>query len=219
MVTIAHLVKKMVAERPMLQETLRQGIISFAALAEKLKPLIEKELGKSVKESAIVMALRRYSEELDTKAEKKAASLFGSGIVMKTGIADIAVAKSATLASKLEKLYRIVDFSRGDVLNLIHGNYEVGIVTSERHMPKVLKLLESEEILMKEKGLVSIAMAIAKDHLYTPGILFTVVRKLAWDNVNIFELVSTTTELVFIVSSKDAARAYNSLQELVGGNN
>ncbi len=217
MVTIAHLVKKMVVERPMLQETMRQGLISFGALAEKLKPQVETELGSHVKESAIVMALRRYSEGLDTKAEKKAASLFSSGIVMKTGMVDIAVAKSATLASKLEKLYRIVDFFKGDVLNLIHGNYEVSIITNERHMAKVLKLLESEEILMKEKGLVSIAMSISKEHLYTPGILFTVVRKLAWDNVNIFELVSTTTELVFVVGSKDAARAYNSLQELVGG--
>ncbi|MBI2142629.1 hypothetical protein HYU15_04050 [Candidatus Woesearchaeota archaeon] len=185
MVTIAHLVKKMVSERPMLQETMRQGLISFG--------------------------------ELDTKAEKKAASLFGSGMVMKTGITDITVAKSATLASKLEKLYRIVDFSKGDVLNLIHGNYEVGIITNERHMAKVLKLLESEEILMREKGLVSISMPISKEHLYTPGILFTVVRKLAWDNVNIFEIVSTTTELVFIVGSRDATRAYNSLQELVAG--
>lgn len=219
MVTISHLVKRMVNERPMLQETMRQGIVSFGALAEKFKEPVEKELGKKVKESAIVMALRRYSDELEKRADRKATSLFGSDIMMKTGIIDIAVAKSSTLAAKLERLYRIIDFSKGDALNLIHGNYEVSIITNEKHADKVLKILESEKIIMKEKGLVSIAMSISKEHLYTPGILFTVVRKLAWDNVNIFEIVSTTTELIFIVSQKDATRAYSSLQELVGGNN
>ncbi len=215
MVTIAHLVKKMVSDRPMLQETMRQGIISYGALAEKLKKDIEAELGKTVKESAIVMALRRYAETLESHQPKKAALLFGPDIVMKSGIADIAVMKSNSLASKLEKLYRIVDFGKGDILNLVHGNYEVGIITNEKHISQVMKILEHEKVILKEKNLAAIAMSISKEHLYTPGSIFIAVRKLAWDNVNIFEIVSTTTELIFIVSKKDAVRAYNSLQGLV----
>lgn len=194
---------------------MRQGIISFGALAEKLKKPIEAELGRTVKESAIVMALRRYSDQLDDSSGEKISVLFGPDIVMKSGIADIAVVKSPSLASKLEKLYKIVDFDKGDILNLIHGNYEVSIITSEKHMASVQKILHSEKIIIKEKGLVAIAMSISKEHLYTPGAIFTAVRKLAWDNVNIFEIVSTTTELIFIVSRKDSLRAYNSLQELV----
>ncbi len=217
MVTVSHLVKKIVSDRPMLQEAMRQGIISFASLAENLKKPIEIELGKSVKESAIVMALRRYSESLSSEPEKKIVSLFGSDIMMKSGIADVTVAKSESLSGKLEKLYDIVDFSKGDILNLIHGNYEVCIVTNDKHLPRVLKLLVSEKILVREKGFVSITLSISKEHLYTPGTIYSAVRKLAWDNVNIFEIVSTTTELTFIVSRKDATRAYNSLQELVGG--
>ena len=48
-------------------------LISHGNLAEQLKPGIEKELGKKVKESAIVMALRRYQEDLqgfDRKIKK-----------------------------------------------------------------------------------------------------------------------------------------------------
>jgi aspartokinase len=218
MVTISHIVKKMVHERPMLQETMRQGIISYGALAEKLKKPIESELGKKVKESAIIMALRRHSDELEEISDSKVSSLFGQDIVMKSGIADLAVVKSPSLASKLEKLYKIVDFDKGDILNLIHGNYEVSIIVNEKHIGAVLKVMQSEKVIMREKNLVAITMSISKEHLYTPGTLFTAVRKLAWDNVNIFELISTTTELIFIVSRKDSIRAYNSLQELIGNN-
>ncbi len=217
MVTVSHLVKKMVSDRPMLQEALRQGIINYAALAETLKKPIESELGKSVKESAIIMAIRRFSESMEKVPDRKVVSLFDSDIVMKSGIADITVAKSESLSAKLEKLYHIVDFRKGDILNLIHGNYEVSIVTNEKHMGRVLKLLEPEKILVREKGLASVTLSISKEHLYTPGTIYSAVRKLAWDNVNIFEIVSTSTELIFIVSKKDAVRAYNSLQELVAG--
>lgn len=214
MVTISHLVKKMVGDRPMLQETMRQGIISYAALAEKLKKPVEAELGKAVKESAIAMALRRYSEELVKKPSRNVESLFGSDIIMKSGIADIAVEKSPSLGSKLEKLYRIVDFPKGDILNLVHGNYEVSIITNEKHLNRVLKILESERILLKEKRLAVISMSISREQMRIPGTIFLAVRKLAWDNVNIVEIVSTTTELIFAVSEKDAVRAYNSLNEL-----
>lgn len=214
MVTISHLVKKMVGDRPMLQETMRQGIISYAALAEKLKKPVEAELGKAVRESAIAMALRRYSEELVKKPSRNVESLFGSDIIMKSGIADIAVEKSPSLGSKLEKLYRIVDFPKGDILNLVHGNYEVSIITNEKHLNRVLKILESERILLKEKRLAVISMSISREQMRIPGTIFLAVRKLAWDNVNIVEIVSTTTELIFAVSEKDAVRAYNSLNEL-----
>ena len=124
MVIVWNLVKKMVDERPMLQESMRQGIISYASLAERLKKPIEAELGRKVKDSAIVMALRRHSENLEKEhSTKKAASFFEADIVMKSGIVDIGVIKSDSLGLKLERLYSIVDFRKGDILNLIHCNY------------------------------------------------------------------------------------------------
>ena len=64
MVTAAHIVKKLVQEKPFYQEALSRGIINNAALAEELLPDIEKELGKKVKLYAVIMAIRRLSEEL-----------------------------------------------------------------------------------------------------------------------------------------------------------
>ena len=46
MVTVAHLVEKIIAQKPFLQEALSKGIVNNAALAEELLPEIEKELKK-----------------------------------------------------------------------------------------------------------------------------------------------------------------------------
>ena len=55
----------------------------------------------------------------------------------------------------------------------------------------------------------------SKDFLNTPGVIFTAIRKIAWEQINIYEIISTMTELTFILGKKDSMKAYNALQELV----
>lgn len=83
-------------------------------------------------------------------------------------------------------------------------------------MEKLTKFLSGEKILNKEKNLVALTIIFtADDFLHTPGVIFNAVRKLAWDNINIYEIVSTMTELTFILSKKDSMKAYDVLQEMV----
>jgi len=214
MVTVSHLVKKIVDDRPLLVEGIQQGIISFGGLAEQLIPQLEQELGKKVKESAVVMALRRYADTLQ-KPTKSQRFDFNSEIMMKTGLCDVCVVKSPTIFSKLKSIYAMVDYQRGDVLNVIHGNNEVSIVTNEKYEEKLMKELHGEKVINKKSGLVGLSLNYGKEFYTTPGILSTIIRKLSWENVNIFEIVSTMTELTFVISDKDAIRGYNALQRLI----
>lgn len=214
MVTISHLVGKIVSSRPILHEAVAQGIISYGNLAEQLIPEIEEELNKKIKHSAVVMALRRYAESVEKRYVKPKFD-YNSEIIMKTNLCDVSVRKSPALFSKLKKIYTIVNYAQGDVLNVIHGNYEVSIISNMRHLEKIKKELKGEKILNIEKDLVSLSLSFSGDFLHTPGIISTAARKLNWENVNIYELVSTLTELTFIVSKKDSAKGYSALQRLV----
>ena len=216
MVTISHLVKKLLEDKPFLLEGLGRGIISHGNLADELKPKIEKELGKKVKDAAIVMALRRYSEELNKKLIPSKKIDFSREIMMKTNICDFNFIKSPQLLTKLKSLYNLADLERGDFFNIIVSNNEVSIVISEKHKGKLLKILKGEKIISKEFNLVSLTIIFSEGFIHTPGIVFQVVRKLAWENINIFEIISTLTELTFIISKKDSMKAYETLQELVG---
>ena len=104
MVTVSHLVKKSIRENSFLLEAMSKELISHGNLAEQLKPEIEKELGKKVKESAIVMALRRYVEGLKNFDKKAKKFKFQGEIVLKTNIMDLNVVKSQTLLSKIKNL-------------------------------------------------------------------------------------------------------------------
>ena len=215
MVTVSAIVKKLVNEKPLLQEGMRQGIISFAALAERIKPQVEQQLGKDVNDAAVIMALRRHSEDLAGGEVKRIRFAPHAQLTLKTNLVYFSVKRSPELFRKLEKLYASFDYESGDTFNVIHGNYEVSIITDDKHEKKIAQAIGSGEIITEAKNLVSISMALEKDFPYTPGVLFAVTRKLYWDNINIFELVTAATELTFIFQQKDAMRAYASIQELI----
>jgi len=214
MVTISNVVQKLVDDRVYIQESINQNIISYASLANQLRPEIEEILGKQVKKHAIEMALRRYSDQIKQK-HKKISFDYSSDIIMKTKICDIAVLRSNTLLMKLKKLYDIIDFEKNDILNIIQGSSEVIIVTNERYKNKLLEILKDEKIIITEENLVSLTMTFSRDFFYTPGVIFNIIRNVAWENINIYEIVSTNTELTFIINKKDAMRGYKALEKLI----
>ena len=217
MATISLIVKKIVSSQPFVEEGLANGIISIANLAEHMLPKIEHELGKKVKQAAVVMALRRYSEEIAEHRKKTIKSDFAGEILLKTNICDFTLVKSPTLLAKLKTIFSLVNFEKGDTLNVILGNNEVSIVINEKYAEKLTKFLSGEKIVNREKGLVALTIIFSgEEFFYTPGAIFNASRKLAWENINIYEIVSTMTELTFILSKKDSMKAYEVLQEVVG---
>lgn len=215
MVTISSAVRNIIESKPMMYEALAQGIVSFANLAENIQDEVEQDTGNDAEIPAIVMAIRRYSEKIKPVIEKKIPFKFNSEIIMKTGLVDITLVKTPSALVKLRRVYELVDYEKGETLNVIQGNYEITIAINKQHLPSILKLFEAEKILNKEKDLVSLTMSYTKDFLYTPGIIAKVTRLLAWENINIFENISTMSEVIFIVSKRDAVRAYKALQRLI----
>lgn len=217
MVTVSHLTKKIVSGNSFLIEAMGKQLISYGNLAEQLKPEIERELGKKVKDSAIVMALRRYEEELKSYDKTIAHFKFKGEIMMRTNIMDFNVEKSSSLLNKIKNIYSLVDFGRGDTLNIILGSNEISIVANKKYKEKLVSFLKGEKILNKEFDLVALTIIFEdKSFITTPGVIFSAIRKLAWEQINIYEIVSTMTELTFILSKKDSMKAYNALQEMVG---
>ena len=218
MVTISHITKKYVNEMPFLHEALGKKLLNYGSVAEMFVPKIEKELGKEVKLYAVIMALRRYGDELVRKYESAGiVSVFGKGsdLSMKSGLCDITVSKSRTLFESLRKIHGIVDYESGDILNVVHGNLIVTIIVNEKHREKILSILEKEKIMHIEDDLVQMSLKFPQEFLYTPGVLCRATRELMWNNVNLIEIVTSLTELNFMIKSRDALRGYSALENLL----
>jgi aspartokinase len=76
-------------------------------------------------------------------------------------------------------------------------------------------MLKNEKIQNIEENLISLSMTFSKDFLYTPGVIFNIIRNIAWENINIYEIVSTKTELTFIIHKNDVMKGYKALEKLI----
>ncbi|MFH1770499.1 MAG: hypothetical protein ABH828_02995 [archaeon] len=215
MVNVSHLVKKYVDENPFIAEAMQRGIISNPGLAEELKPGFEKEIKKKIKLPSIVMALRRYGEELESKIPNKKKAKLTSELSLKSGLCVIGVKNTRTASKVIEKIQQMVDYEKGDTLNISRGNTNIAIIINEQYKEKILSMLKKEDLIEQENKLVSVTITFSKEYFDTPGVIFAVIRRLAWHNINMVELISATKELSVIIRKKDAAKTYSILQELM----
>lgn len=219
MVTVAHLVKDRIHKTPFLEEALGRGVINYAALAEEMKPDMEKALKKEVKTSAIAMALRRQAESMASGELGRAfPKFFATDITIKSDLFEMTFLKSPRMLDNVRKLYNLVEFSRGEFLTVTQGLYEITVISSKRHKKDIQKTFEAEKVLKTFTHLSSLTVRIPAEAAESVGFLYLVTKALNWENINIVEIVSTLTELTFILKEDDVARAFAAVKELIEAN-
>ena len=80
----------------------------------------------------------------------------------------------------------------------------------------VEELVKGEEVLHQMDDLVALTLVFTGDFLQTPGIVYEAVRRLAWEAVNVIEIVSTMNELTFVIGREDSMAAFDVLQSFLG---
>jgi aspartokinase len=213
--SVSSCVKRIVDKSPFIGEMLTVGILSFSNYAALISDEVERALGKPAKSSAIVMALRRYGEDLKRSNLVRDTSNVNYQIVMKTNIFDINLVRRDSFIGKLGSLYNQISTEKGDFLNITLGSHEISLAVSEKYRPLIKELTKDEEVLNKEDDLVALSLVFTGDFLQTPGIVYEAVRHLAWQQINVIEIVSTMNELTFVISREDSMRAFDVLQNFL----
>ncbi|MBQ0072451.1 MAG: hypothetical protein KBS81_11475, partial [Spirochaetales bacterium] len=210
----ASCVKDVINRSPFISEMLIQEVISFSNLAQFIKPKVELLYGGEVSSASIVMAIRRYAQDL----KKQNHVTTGEGkrieyeLTMKTNIYDVNFTRSNDFICKLPELYSSVHVEQGDFLNVSLGEHETFVSISDKYKGILDDMVKNERVIAREEDMVALTIVFKDDNfLETPGITYLATRKLAWENINIFEIVSTLKVLTFIIKREDSLRAYGVL--------
>lgn len=214
MVTISQTVQNLLDKRIFLQEAISQGIVSFNRLADSIKPEIESTMGKNVGRNAVVMAIRRYAKNLDKKPQNMSFDYFKETL-LKTDVCYIIVEESPDLMEKIQSIYNKMVFKHGKLFNIVHGNYEIGIITNQSNREQILQDLYNENVMRIIDDLVVISLMYSGDYLFTPGVVYNVLRFVAWENINVLNITLTPQELNVVVSRDEAMSTYDILSKLV----
>src|SRR5690606_14637257 len=119
--------------KPFLLSALSQGIINLTSLSRNMMPELEQELGKDVKQGAVVMALKRLSEELDFRVNHKILKVLKNigEITVRSSLIDYTFAVSETILDKQAVLISEINKETGIFYTSSRGVNETNIVVSE----------------------------------------------------------------------------------------
>lgn len=215
MITIPSAVEEVIKKKPFLEGALVEGLVNLSALARQLKPDIEKKMGKEINDSAVIMALNRLVPRLELMSAmkfKKVVENIGD-IIVRSNLADYAFSNSPTLYEKQAILLDKVRSMKDLFCTFSQGIYETTLVVSNTIVPLVDEIFKEEHNIAKTLNLSSITVKLPHENTICPGVYYYIFKELAWDNINITEVISTTNEFTVVVSDEDIHRAFTILME------
>lgn len=216
MKTISSVVEQYIKSKPFLLSSLSQGIINLTSLARIMMPELEAHLGKDVKQGAVVMSLKRLSEELDFKINYKISKVLKNigEITVRSSLTDFTYVISETLLENQAKLISEINKKQDIFYTSSRGVNETNIVISTSVELLIEAIFKNEKLTHKIENLSSITVKLPQENISTPGIYYYIFQKLAWEGIIIHEVISTTNEFTIIVSDDQIDVAFKVIKDL-----
>ena len=216
MKTISSVVEVYIKSKPFLQSALSQGIINLTSLSRIIKDDIEAQLGKEVRNGAVVMALKRLSDDLEFRATHKIVKTLKNigEITVRSSLNDYTFKVSDTLLHNMALLITKIQENKNAFYTSSRGVNETTIVVSNNIAKDVEEVFRNETLIEKIENLSSITVKLPKENVSIPGIYYFIFQRLSWEGVNIYEVISTTYEFTILVSEEQIDKAFKVIKDL-----
>ena len=216
MKTIASVVENYIKTKPFLSTALSQGIINLTSLSRQIQPEIELALQKEARSGAIVMALKRISDNMEFLSTHKIVKVLkGIGdITVRSSLVDYSFKISETLLSAQASFLAQVNDNKEAFYTSSRGVSESNIVISSTMKHLVSIYFENEVLLEKSENLSSVTIKLPTENVDIPGIYYFIFQRLSWDGVNIRQVISTSNEFTILVDEDSVNTAFKVIKDL-----
>lgn len=214
MITVIEAAKRIIERSRYLQEALEKGLINTSSLARYIKPELEEMLVKQTSNSAIIMAIRRIVRSLKPRFTYKNIFKNTPDMITRSNLTEINIANSKNLFEKYPDLIKMSKSQTESFFTITEGIFETTIILSRDLYSNIKTLFKNEDIVDEFHDLCSITIRLPKEAIFSPGVFYFFLKSLAWEGVNIIEVVSAYRELTLILERKDTNKAFSIVQSL-----
>jgi len=219
MITISETVKDLLTQLPFLEEALSDNLVNVSSLARKLLPDIEKKLKKPVKEGAVIMAINRLAPNYYHKINigiKDFVTHLGD-FTVRSDLVDYTYANTESLRKKQSIILNQLENQSGVFYTFSQGVNETTIIVSNSQETLMDELFKTEILISKKTDLATITMGLPVENTEISGFYYFILKNLAWEGVNIMDVISTTNEFTIVVKEEDTTRAFSILRRIKKG--
>ncbi|MEC8615618.1 MAG: aspartate kinase [Bacteroidota bacterium] len=216
MKTISSVVEDYIRTKPYLSTALSQGIINLTSLSRIIKPDIEKILKKNANNGAIVMSLKRISDNMEFVSTHKIIKTLNKigDITVRSSLLDYNFKISPTFLASQAKFLTEINDNKESFYTSSRGVSECNIIISSNLKSFLEKCFEKEFLVNKYENLSSVSIKLPNENVSVPGIYYFIFQRLSWEGVNIREVISTSNEFTILVDEDYVNIAFKVIKDL-----
>jgi aspartokinase len=191
-------------------------LINVSSLARIILPEVSNVLKKNVKVGAVMMAINRLSpaSELRIRKNIKKLSLDLGDVIVRSDLCDFTFKNTPSLFKEIAKILTKSSENADYFLTVSQGIFETNIVTSKNLQPFVREVFEKEVLTNRMLELASITIKLPKENLEQSGVYYFILKQLAWADIPLQEIISTTNEMTIVVKEKDINQTFSILMDM-----
>jgi hypothetical protein len=209
-------VEEILVSQPFLEDALTRNILNFSALSEELRDPISKMLRKPVKSGAIMMALRRYSppKEMANKIKLNKALQNLGDITVRSDLSDYTFKNSLSLIQSHLKMLDIIKEDPHIFYTFTRGVHESNVLITTSLKEEIDRIYKNETCTAAQDNLSAITIGLPKENTKIAGLYYQFFKRLAWEGISLYEVVSTTNEFTILVEDEVVDTAFSAIKSL-----
>ncbi len=213
---ISKVIERLINQSPFIQEAISEGLINISSLARKLNPDIANITGKEVSDSAIIMAIKRMPPGTNQKIERRIKNFMADlgDLIVRSNLVKSTFNNYVGISQDQAKfLTQIKDIS-DNFYTVSRGVAETTIITNEQFKSQITTIFNQAQLISESSELSSITMKLPPVNSEISGVYYYLLKKLAWEGINLAEVISTTNEFTIVVDTKIVSKAFTVLMDL-----
>ncbi len=216
MKTIATCVEEILISQPFLEDALTRNILNYSALSEELRDPISKMLRKPVKSGAIMMALRRYSppKEMANKIKLNKVLQNLGDITVRSDLSDYTFKNSSSLIQGHLKMLEVLKEDPHIFYTFTRGVHESNVLITTALKSQIEDCYKNEICTTMQDHLSAITIGLPQENTKIAGLYYQFFKRLAWEGISLYEVVSTTNEFTILVEDENVDKAFSAIKGL-----
>ncbi len=211
MISVMSAVTQVVENSEFARTGLRLRLLNISAYAKYIHAEVELLTKKEITNtSSIVMALSRYSKQLD-RENTEIVDLKIRNIITRSKLVEVTFTKTAEVQERLTMLSLLEAIKNAPFFVSTVGLTEVAVIVDASLKDTVLAHFGSTQPLIVNEPLASLTLQVGIETIDQPGQSYRVLEQLASRNITVVEYTTSPTELNIILYEKDASRAFQVL--------
>ena len=211
--SVPHAVRQIIGSNTLFFQALSTGIANYTALAQKIKPEVEKLTKSEVNVNTLVVAIKRFADSLDGIDYEYHPIFEGVRMSLTGSIIDIDFHETDDVYQVLDEILEL-----GSGYNMFRTNKQIRLFAEDIDEIRTMFKSSPKRVIGEIKdGLSKITITVQSDKENTYEVLSLVLSLLHNNRIPLYNAFFTQNEIILILGMNDAAKAYEVIREKLYG--